>query len=494
MQNAAGGWLMTTLTSDPRIISLVQVASSLPMFLLGLPAGALADIFDRRRLLLLMESVITALTVAFTLLMVYGRVTPEVLLGFVFLSSTAAASIAPAWQAIVPQLVETRADLAPAVALDSVSVNISRAIGPAIAGVIIVAWGLAAPFSINGLCNLACIGALFWWRPGQGPVRDLPAERFSQAIRLGLRHARYNRPLRAALTRAAGFFPFASAYWALLPLLAQQQIAGGPQTYGLLLGAIGCGAILGTFTLRPLESRLGSGRTMGVGSVGTAAALFLFAVADGLYLGLLAGLVAGVSWIIVLSTLNVSAQVALPAWVRGRGLAVYTTVVFGAMALGSLVWGELASLYGLPAAHLTAGAGTLLGLVLLRRHRLVEGAGPDLTPSMYLPQPLVTDDIDGDRGPVLVTAEYRIDPAERAAFLAAIHRQGLALRRNGAYRWGIFEDTASRDRWIETFVVDSWLEYLRQQERVTKADRSVADEVSRCQHGEPPLVRHFIAP
>jgi MFS family permease len=494
MQNTAAGWLMTALAPEPRMVALVQATSALPMFLLGLPAGALADIFDRRRLLITVEVVGTALAAGFAALVSRGLATPVVLLAFVFLASALAASIAPAWQAIVPQLVESKEDLAPAVALDSVSVNISRAVGPALAGGIIGAWGMAAPFSAYAAFNLACIAALFWWRPGAGPAKDLPPERFGNAILVGLRHARYNRPLRATLTRAGGFFLFASAYWALLPLVAREQLAGGPGTYGLLLGAIGIGAVAGTTVLPRIKAKLGADRLVDVGSAGTALALLLFALARQTPLALVAGALAGWSWIAVLSTLNVSAQTTLPGWVRGRGLAAYATVMFGGMTTGSLVWGEVASVQGLPVAHLVAAAGALLTVPLLRRHKLHSGAGPDLTPSTYWPQQLIADAVEGDRGPVLVTVEYCIPAADRDAFLAAINRQGAGRRRNGAYRWGVFEDAANSGRWLETFVVDSWLEYLRELKRVTHADRALSEAVLRFHQGDPPPVTHFVAP
>ena len=266
------------------------------------------------------------------------------------------------------------------------------------------------------------------------------------------------------------------------------------RTYGLLLGAIGIGAVAGTTVLPRLKARLGVDRLVDVGSAGTALALVLFALARQTPLALVAGAVAGCSWIAVLSTLNVSAQRALPGWVRGRGLAAYATVMFGAMTAGSLVWGEIASVQGLPAAHLAAAAGALVAVPLLRRHKLQSGAGPDLTPSMYWPPPVIDDPVDDERGPVLVTVEYRISPTDRDAFLAAVDRQGAGRRRNGAYRWGVFEDTAEAGRWIETFVVDSWLDYLRGLQRVTHADRILGDAVLRFQQGDPPRVTHLVAP
>lgn len=493
VQNAASGWLMTSLDPDPRIVAMVQVASTLPLFLLGLPAGALADIFNRRRLLLMMEAVGTLLTAAFALLVTLSQVNPASLLTFTFLAGAAAALIAPTWQAIVPQLVGHK-DLAPAVALNSAGINISRAIGPALAGLIITYWGMAASFWINAISNLGVIAALFWWQVTASPRRDLPPERFGSAIRVGLRHARYNPHLRATLMRAAGFFLFASAYWALLPLVARDRIAGGPELYGLLLGAIGAGAVIGAFALPRFKMRLGADRVVALGSAGTALALLLFGLAHQPVVAFAASALAGLSWIAAVATLNVSAQVALPGWVRGRGLAVYATVMFGAMTLGSLLWGEVASLSGLSAAHYMAAALALAVIPLLSGWKLQTGAGVDLTPSMHWPEPIRSDDVAEDRGPVLVTVEYRVAPGDRDAFLAAVRRLAAERKRDGAYEWGVFEDAAEEGRWLETFLVDSWLEHLRQHERVTNADRAREEAVRRFQTGGPPKITHFIAP
>jgi MFS family permease len=493
LQNAAAGWLMTSLNPSPRIVAMVQVASALPMFLLGLPAGAMADIFNRRRLLLSMESVGTLLTAAFALLVTLDRASPALLLTFTFVAGVAAALASPAWDAIVPQLVGHK-DLAPAIALNSAGINISRAIGPALAGIIIALWGLAAPFWINALSNLGVIGALFWWRAAQHSASDLPPERFRSAIRIGLRYARHNRTFRATLFRTTGFMLFATAYWALLPLVARQQLAGGPQLYGLLLGAIGAGALVGAFVLPAVRARLGANWLIAFGSAGTALALLLFGFARRPSVGFLASGLAGFSWITVLATLNVSAQRAVPEWVRGRGLAIYGTVLFGGMTIGSLLWGQIAAFSSLSTALYIAAGGALLTIPLLRRWKLQTGVGPDLTPSMHWPEPVLSDDIEFDRGPVLVTIEYKIAPADRIPFLAAIRRMAAERRRDGAYEWGVFEDVAKEGRWIETFLVDSWLEHLRQHERVTKADRAREEAVLRLQMDGKPKITHFIAP
>ena len=491
MYNAASGWLMTSLNAHPLIVSLVQVASSLPLFLFGLPAGALADMVDKRRFILILEILTTAFSALFALLVTLHVVTPSVLLLFIFLVGILGALETPAWQAIVPQLVPKPA-LSSASAANSVGVNISRVIGPALAGMVILALGIAAPFWLDAVSNLGVIAVIFWWRPPAKPTQALPAERMLNAIRTGVRYARNNAPLRATLVQAAGFFLFASAYWALLPVLARGQLHGGPTLYGVLLGAIGAGAVAGAFLLPKLRARSGANGMVVLGELGTAFALILFGLAQQPLTAVLAALIAGISWIAVLATLNVSAQLALPEWVRGRGLAVYVTVFFGTMSLGSAVWGLIADRIGLPPAHFIAGAGVVLAIWLTRRWKLQTGPEADLAPSMHWPEPLLAGPVEDDAGPVLVTVEYHVAAEKRDAFLGAMRRVARERKRDGAYSWGLYEDTAHADRVVETFLVDSWLEHRRQHQRVTNADRVVEEHVRKLVREEP-RVTHYIA-
>jgi MFS family permease len=493
MYNAASGWLMVSLDPNPLVVSLVQVATSLPMFLFALPAGALADIVDKRRFLIALEGATTLVSAVFAALVGFGHVTPTVLLLFMFLIGAGGALTAPAWQSIVPDLVPAQ-DLMPAVAANSVGINISRAVGPALAGTTIGLLGIAAPFWVNAISNVGVIGALLWWHAPHTATSRLPLERFTSAVVTGLRHARHNRHLRATLVRAVAFFLFASAYWALLPLVARNRLGGGPELYGVLLGAIGAGAIAGAFLLPWAKAKLGPDLMVAAGTIGTAGALALYGLARGPIGGLVASAVAGASWIAVLANLNVSAQVALPNWVRGRGLALFVTVFFGTMTLGSAVWGEVASAVGLPLAHFLAAAGALLAVPLTWRRKLQTGAGVDLTPSMHWPAPVVTGDIDSDRGPVLVTIEYRLAAdKDRQALLSALEKLSQERRRDGAYDWGVFEDAAEELRFLETFLVESWLEHLRQHERVTNADRVLQEHINHLL-AQSPEVRHFVSP
>jgi MFS family permease len=492
MYNAGSGWLMTSLNPDPFIVSLVHVATTLPMFLFALPAGALADILDKRRLLIAGEAALTVCSAIIAALVWLDSVTPVTLLLFTFLLGAGAALTAPAWQSVVPQLVPAE-DLAPAVAANSVGVNISRAIGPALAGVLIAGLGIASPFWLNAASNLGINGALLFWCPPQRAARPLPAERFFGAMKTGFRYARHNAHLRATLWRAVAFFLFGSAYWAFLPLVARNQISGGPQLYGVLLGAIGAGAVGGAFVLPWLERRLGPDRVVAAGTIGTAATLMLFGLAREPVMALAGSIIAGVSWIAVLASLNVSAQVALPDWVRGRGLAMLVTVFFGAMTAGSALWGEVAAIVGLPYAHFIAAASALAAIPLTWRWKLQTGVSVDLTPSMHWPAPVITHAVEPDRGPVLVTVKYRIDPANREPFLVALGKIGEQRRRDGAYAWGVFEDTAAEGHFLESFLIESWLEHLRQHQRVTQADRILQDTVHRYHLEGTPKVTHFIA-
>jgi predicted MFS family arabinose efflux permease len=492
MYSVASGWLMTSLDPNAFIVSLVQVANSLPMFLFAIPAGALADIVNQRRFLIVGESTITIVSTAFAALVWLHLVGPVSLLVFSFIVTVGSAMTAPAWQTVVAQLVP-KTDLPSAVAANSVGINVSRAIGPAIGGVLIGALGIAAPFWVDAFSNVGVIAALIWWRAPRQGDSPLPPEPFGSAIRTGLRYARYSPYLRATLFRATAFFVFGSAYWALLPLVARSQIAGGPALYGVLLGIIGASAVGGAFLLRRLREKLGADTLVAAATLGTAIATALFALAHRPAPAIIASFIAGVSWIAAVASLNVSAQIALPEWVRGRGLAMYVTVMFGALTIGSAIWGELAVVAGLPAALLLAAAGAVIAVPVTWRWKLQAVAGVDFSPSMAWPDPITTHAIEPDRGPVLVTVEYRIDPQNRKAFLHALGQNSRQRRRDGAYDWGIFEDPADDGRFIETFMTDSWLEHLRSHRRVTKSDRVSEQAVRRFQIGDGPKTTHLIS-
>ncbi|WP_158818260.1 MFS transporter [Methylocapsa sp. S129] len=492
MFDTGSAWLMTSLNADPMAVSLVQAASRLPIFLFVLPAGALADVIDSRRFLIIVEIAIAILTAVFATVVSLGLATPTSLLATTFLLSAGLSLTAPAWLSITPFLV-TRPELDAASAANSVGYNIARAVGPALGGLAIAGLGVAAPFWIACLGDLAMIAALLWWRSPQKSAGSLPAERLTSAVRTGLRYAANSGHLRATFMRALAFFPFAAAYWALLPLVARRQMIEGPEFYGLLLGAIGAGAIGGSIALNWLKAKLGPDRVVASGTLATAFALVLFGLARDPITALCACLVAGASWTIVLASLYVSAQVALPDWVRARGLAILLTVVYGAMTVGSAAWGHIAGLEGLQIAHFAAAAGALLAIPLTWRWKLQTAAEIDLTPSLHWQAPPGTQRVDDDRGPVLVTIEYRLESQNRDEFLSVLDELGQERKRDGAYAWNVFEDAADRGRFLETFLIQSWLELMHARERVTNADRMLEEQVRRLLK-EPAHVTLLVAP
>jgi MFS family permease len=482
MFDTASGWLITSLDANPVTVSLVQVAVSLPLFLFTLPSGALADVIDSRRLLIAAELAILAVSVAFAGLVSLKLATPALLLGTTFLLGIGGALTSPAWGATVPMLVPKQ-DLDSATAANGVGFNIGRAAGPALGGLAIGALGIAFPFWVFAVSNVGIIVALLWWRTPRRSADGLPAERLASAVRAGVRHARNNPYLGATLMRVIAFFPFACAYLALLPLLAR-HISDGPELYGILLAAIGIGAVGGSLVMRWLKEELGADRLVAAGSFAAAFALVMFGLAHEPITAVAACLIAGAAWTIVLSKLYVSAQVALPDWARGRGLAVFLTFVFGATTAGSALWGKLSALQGLQVAYYLAAACVVLAVPLTWRWKLQSG-GVDFSPSVHWRAPIVSHKVENDQGPVIVVWEYRVAEANRGEFLGAVDELGRARRRDGGYAWGLYEDVGEGGRFIETFSLESWREAMHWRERVTVADELITSRVRSLLAEEP---------
>ncbi|MFO7641856.1 MAG: MFS transporter [Candidatus Competibacteraceae bacterium] len=493
MHEVGAGWLMTSLSSDPFTVALVQAANAAPMFLLALPAGALSDIVDRRRYLLVLQAWMAGVALTLALLAWSGGITPASLLWLTLAMGIGSALMMPAWVALTPDLVPPD-ELPAAVVLSSVGFNISRAVGPALAGLIISATGPWATFLLNTLSFLGVIVVLWRWRPP--PVeRVLPSERFFGALRIGLSYARREPTLHALLIRALAFFLCASAGMALLPLLVRLELAGGAHLYGGLLAGVGAGAVGGAFVLPKLRERLSRDALVAGASLLYAAILVCLALVRSVPALALAMLVAGAAWIAVLSSLQVSAQTLAPAWVRARVLAVYMLTFFGAMAVGSGLWGAVASQAGLSTALLAAAAGLALFVPLSWRFKLARGEGIDLSPSLHWPAPITVETVAPDRGPVLITLEYEVEPADAAAFAEAMREVARIRRRNGALSWGLFNDTENPRKWLEFFIDESWVEHLRQHHRFTRADREIEAAARRFQvGGASPTIRHYLAP
>jgi predicted MFS family arabinose efflux permease len=492
MFDTASGWLMTSLNPSPRLVSAVQIATTLPMFLLTLPAGALTDVVDPRRLLIVAQAGIVAVSLAFAAAVSAKLAGPPALLAASFLLGVGGALTAPAWLLIVPFLVP-RPELDSAVAVDGASYSLARAIGPAIAGFAIASLGVGFPFWCCFAGNLVLAAALIWWRAPRRPKETLPAERLISAMTTGVRYVRYSREMDATLIRALAFFPFACAYLALLPLVARAELRNGPEVYGALMAAVGAGSIAASFALNWLKTRLGPDRLAALATIGAVVAHFLFAAAREPVVALLASVIAGAAWLIVLTTLFVSAQVSLPEWVRGRGLAIFLTVYFGAMTFGSALWGEVASREGLRFALAAAGVSAFVAMLLTWRWKLQTGAALNLAPSMRWRAPCFLNRVADDDGPILAIVEFTIDPNNRAAFLTAMQEVGLERKRDGAYAWHIFEDPDDAGKVIETFLIHSALELKYREARLTMADQMIIDGAKRFLTA-PLQVRYLVAP
>ncbi len=497
MRDVGAGWLMTTLSASATAVALVQVATTLPIFLLSLPAGALADIVDRRRLLLLVTVCMAAVSALLAAATQGGLMTPTLLVAGLLVAGVGTAMMTPVLQSLTPAMVQ-RPWLRQAIALNSMGTNVSRAIGPALGGLVVASVGVAWTFVADAVSYLALIAALWWWKAAAARSSAGAPESLGPAMRTGLRYALHAPALQRVLLRAAAFFAFASAYWALLPLVARRQLQGDATLYGLLLASVGAGAVAGALSLPMLRRHASGEGVVRAGTVLTIAVLVVLALAQSPTLAMLALALAGVAWIAVLTTANVAAQTQLPNWVRGRGLAVYLTTFYGAMTAGSLAWGYLADATSVPEALLAAAALGGVALLLSFWKPLPE-AEPDLTPSMHWPEPALSAtmaaSIVADCRPVLVTVSYDVAAESVPAFLQALHRLAEERLRDGADSWGVYEDVEQAGRFVESFVLPSWQEHQRQHARVSRADADIQAQVRAHHRGlAPPRVWHGVAP
>ncbi len=438
MQNVGGVWLMSSLSPSPFLVALMQTATSLPVFLVGIPAGALADIVDRRRLLLCTQGLMLIAAAVLSAVTIAGAIDVRGLLALTFILGLGTALNMPTWQAVMPELVPRR-DLPAAVALNGVTVNVGRAVGPALGGVIVAAAGPGAVFLVNALSFIGVLVVLYRW-PAKFAESVLPAERVLGATRAG--------QIRAVLIRAGVFIVAGSAPWALLPALARQDLGLGAGGFGLLLGCIGLGAISGATVLQRVRRQYSLdqvlvGATLMFALVTAALALLSNVVA--LSTVLVAG---GVAWILLMASFNTAAQNTAPTWVRARALGAYLLVFQGGLALGSVLWGALAARAGTRTALITAAAALIGGLAATLRWRMSSGVSLDLRPSLHWPEPRMEIEARVDEGPVLVTIQYRVDPEKGSGFVAALHALGRVRRRDGAIQWGVFHDTADPARYV----------------------------------------------
>jgi MFS family permease len=492
MQIAGAAWLMTSLTASPLLVALMQTATSLPVFLVGLPAGALADIIDRRKLLLATQSWILLAALTLGVLTLAGLVSAWTLLAFTFLMGLGTALTGPAWQAMLPEIVE-REELQSAVALNAGGFHAAQAIGPALAGLIVAAAGPAAAFLLNATSLLGMLRAIYRWRPGR-VAGGVPPEDMLGASVAGMRYVRDAPALQAVLVRIGAFTLGASALWSLLPVVARRELGLDPTGYGIVLGSLGVGAVGGVLLLPRLRRALSLDRLTAVATLVFAGATLAAAYLRFAPLVVVTTAAGGMAWLAVMSSVGFAAQLAAPAWVRARALGVYLLVFQGLLAAGSFLWGALAQQFGTATALTLAAVALVGGVVATVRWPLHGVQRLDLTPSGHWPGPRVTLTPAPADGPVLVTVEYRV-PAERAGgFMEAMEAMRRFRRREGAVRWDLFRDLDDPDRYLETFLVVSWGEHLRQHTRVTVEDAAIeAHAFSFLQPGVEPGAAHLIA-
>jgi MFS family permease/quinol monooxygenase YgiN len=492
MHDVGESWLMTSLSSSPLLIALLQAADSLAIFLLALPAGALADVVDRRRLAILTQAWLLVGAALLGLLTVTHHMTPWRLIGLSFVMGIGAAFDGPVWQAIVSEVVP-RKELPAAVTLGGLSFNLARAAGPAMGGLVVAAAGPFAVFLLNAVTFLYGIVVLFRWR--RPPVRtSLPAERWLGAMQSGLRFVRNSPDLIAIFVRSGVSLLGGSCLLALLPLFARRELGLGSLGYGALMGCMGVGSVLSATVVLPrLRARLSPDGILGVGAVAMAAGLGGLALARDVWSGGAAMFVAGLASMSVVSSLNVAVQMASPQWVQARVLSVHLLVFQGAVALGSIAWGALAARTSLRTALVAAAVTMVAGLVARVRFRLGTEEH-DFSPSMHWPRPMLACEPSADDGPVLVTVEYRVPPENVTRFLEAATALGQSRRRFGAFQWELFRDPAEPDRFVEAYMVESWGDHLRQHDRVSVEQQDDEKELHPLlTPGTAPIVTHLIA-
>ncbi|GAA2366742.1 MFS transporter [Dactylosporangium salmoneum] len=491
MQTVGAQWLLVDEPGAAVLVALVQTAGTLPVVLLALPGGALADSLDRRRLLIWVQLFQLAVGAVLTALTVAGQMTPALLLTLTFALGCGMALTNPAYQALIPELVP-RTQLQSAAALGSVSTNLARAVGPALAGVLVARVGVAAVFAINALTFLLFAVVLFLWRrhpPQQDAVLPEP---FLAALRAGGRYVRHSPAMRRFLLRTGVFVVPAVALWALLPLVASRRLHLGAGGYGLLLAALGAGAVLGAVLMPRIRVALSDNRLLAVGSLVYALALAVLALVQVPAVAVAVLVPAGTSWMAVLSNTNALVQLFLPGWVRARGLGTYQGVLFGGQAFGALGWGLVAQRAGLVPALLAAAAVTALGAATLRRWPLVETRELDRAPVTFWPRPRLAVEPDRFAGPIVVQVTYLVEPADEPAFLAAAEGLRRSRMRTGAVQWGVFRAGEVPGEMVEVYVVPTWDEHLRQHfGRLTGADVEVEQAVTALSK-QPPQVLHLL--
>ena len=491
MTDVASAWTMTTLTRTPIWVALVQSASTLPVFLLGLPSGALADILDRRRWLTATQFWLAATATALCAVTALGWMTTPLLLVLVFLNGIGLALRWPVFSAIVPELVP-KTQLASALALNGVAMNLSRIVGPLLAGALIASAGSVWVFALNAVLSLLSGFLILRWRHEHRPS-PLGQERLLSAMRVGVQFVRQSPRLRAVLLRVSIFFLHSTALLALLPLLARGLVGGDAGTFTLLLACMGAGAIIAVLALPRLRQAFGRDALVVGGTAVQSSATAVMAVAPNAWVAVPAMLAAGMAWITVANSLAVSAQMSLPNWVRARGMASYQMAIMGASALGAALWGQVATTGSMRTALFSAAvSGVLVMLLAVRYVRDIADEEADLSPapSGWAVLPSGTP---GDDGRVVVTVEYLIDPDRADAFIEVMQQTRRVRLSEGAIAWDLLRDIGEPARFVEEIVDESWTEHLRRFHRATAHDIALRERrLAFHQGAEPPVVTRYV--
>ncbi|WP_308036592.1 MFS transporter [Actinoplanes sp. DH11] len=491
MQTVGAQWLVVQEPDAATWTSLVQAVTTVPVLLFALPSGALADALDRRRLLLGVQLGLLAVAVTLTALAALDRLSPPLLLLFTFLLGVGQALTLPSWQAVIPEVVP-HDQLPGASALGAVNTNLARSAGPAVGGLLVAQFGSAVVFGLNALSFAIFALVLLGWRRPARPPAGQP-ERFGSALRAGGRYVRWSPVVRRILGRVLLFVLPGSVVWALLPVVARQELGLGAQGYGVLLTALGVGAIAGAL-LMPRARRLLRIDQMIVGTgLVYAAALAVVAFVPHAAAVLPALAAAGLAWMMLVSRMNAAMQLDLPNWVRARALAIYQLVFAGGQALGALVWGQVASAAGLRETFAAAAVLMVLGVLTVRLWPVHTRENEDHNPAVYWAEPHLMFEPHLDDGPVLVSAAYRVRPENAAGFTEAMRSVRGSRMRTGAARWGLFRDGTDPDLFVEVYLVATWDEHLRQHEgRLTGADEQAEERAIGLAEG-PPTVTHLLA-
>jgi MFS family permease len=491
IQSVGAAWLMTSIGASADLIALVQASTTLPIMLFSLMAGAIADNFDRRKLMLASQLFLLAVSVTLSLCAYFGLVTPWLLLGFTFLVGCGTAFNGPAWQSLVGEMVP-RSELPAAIALNSTGFNIARSVGPALGGIIVAAVGAFAAFAVNAISYLGLIFVLARWRPVRSP-RRLPPETLVSAMAAGIRYVAMSPNLSVVLLRGAVFGVAAIAVQALMPLIVRDLIQGGPLTYGLLLGAFGVGAVGGALLSTRLRQALTLEALVRIAFIGFAACAAVAGLSPFVLLTIVAMALGGASWVLALSSFNATVQLSSPRWVVGRALALYQMATFGGMAFGSWIWGAAAERLGTADALLIPAGVLIVGAALGLRLPLPKLSPLNLDPLNRFTEPDLAIDIRLRSGPIVITIEYIIQEADLAAFLAVMAERRRIRRRDGARHWTLMRDLENPEIWIERYHSPTWLDYVRHNERITRADAAVGERLRELHQGSGrPRVRRMI--